>query len=167
MSEVEEGYSDITKGILEALEELEIKIEDFKVKIRGKYAAHEKIIDEIRTKWRETDGFGKAKAAFSPRGGTYGLDFLGRDFERGRILLAVEVDTWWMTIGSWQKLADIRAENKVWVYVPRDEKAKQLFDDAIVEITDLLRSRGEKKQNFGNFCLFMKGIDQSKTHRIY
>jgi len=152
-----EELNDIINGVRSLLKELKIKPEDFKEKIRGKYAPHENIIEAFRNKWIETNGFGRARAPFTPRGGTYGIDFLGRDFERGRIVLAMEVDSWFTTIGSWQKLADIRAPYKIWIYLARDEKARQNFGEAIKEIKIFLKSRDEKIEDFGKFIAFMKG----------
>ncbi len=39
------------------------------------------------------------------------IDFIGRenDPRHGKIVLAVEVDRWYRALGSWTKLADIRA----------------------------------------------------------
>ena len=152
-----EEIDDIIDGVRSLLKEIKIKPEDFKEKIRGKYAPHENIIEAFRNKWIETDGFGKARAPYTPPGGNYGLDFLGRDFERGRIVLAMEVDSWFRTIGSWQKLADIRAPYKIWIYLARDEKAKKNFGNSVDEIKTFLKSRDEKIEDFGNFIAFMKG----------
>jgi len=149
--------NDVIKGVRGLLKELEIKPGEFKEKIRGKYAPHENIIEAFRNVWIETEGFGMARAPFAPRGNTYGLDFLGRDFERGRVILAMEVDSWFATIGSWQKLADIRAPYKIWIYLARDEKARQNFGEAIKEIRTFIKSRDEKREDFGNFTVFMKG----------
>ena len=149
------------------LEELKIQPEDFQKKIRGKYAAHEKVIEALRRKWLEPSGFGTAIAPFTPRGRTYGIDFLGRNFERGRIIIAMEVDSWFTTMGSWQKLADVRAPYKIWIYLARDQKAQRNFRDAIEEIKLFLRSRNERGEEFGAFTVFMKGPkDIFKEERV-
>ncbi|MEM3693678.1 MAG: hypothetical protein QXI39_06635 [Candidatus Bathyarchaeia archaeon] len=152
-----EEVDEVLSGVRGLLKELEIETEDFHKKIRGKYAAHEKVIEALRKKWLETRGFGRAKAPYVPPGGTYGIDFLGRDFERGRIILAVEVDSWPKAIVSWQKLADIRAPYKIWIYLARDERAQLDFKFAIYEIINFLRSRDERRDEFGNLVVFMKG----------
>jgi len=152
-----EEVNEVIDGVRSLLKELKINPEDFKEKIRGKYAPHENIIEAFRNRWIETNGFGKARAPFTPRGRTYGIDFLGRDFERGRVVLAMEVDSWFMTIGSWQKLADIRAPYKIWIYLARDEKLQRNFREVIKDIKTFLKSRDEKKEDFGRFMAFMKG----------
>jgi hypothetical protein len=163
-----EEVDEVISGIRELLKELKIKPEDFHEKIRGKYAAHEKVIEFLRKRWLGTNGFGKARAPYAPPGGTYGIDFLGRDFERGRIIVATEVDSWFRTIGSWQKLADIRASYKIWIYLARDEKSQRNFGDAIDEIKTFLASRDEKKEDFGAFVVLMKGPKNIfKEERIF
>ena len=159
----------IINGVTKLLEKLKIKEGDFKEKLRGKYIAHERIIDELTEKWRATNGFGEAIIAYSPKGGTYGIDFLGREFERGRILLAVEVDSWFRTVGSWMKLSDIRSKNKIWIYITdwEEDKARQNFGEAINEIKALLRSRKEDKVDFGNFVAFMKTPDVFQPEVIF
>lgn len=146
----------VLTGIKELLEKLEINEEDFKGKSGAVKKAHKKVTDAILTAWRETNGWGTAKAAFTPKGGTYGIDVIGRDWERGRIVLAVEVDTWFRAYGSWMKLADIRAANKIWVYLTNDKRAQENFEEAISEINALLKARSEDKATFGNFVAFMK-----------
>ena len=110
-----------------------------------------------------------AKAAFTPKGGTYGIDVVGRDWERGKILLAIEVDTWFRPYGSWMKLSDIRSEDKVWIYLTNDKKAQENFEDAIKEIRALLKARGEDKTTFGNFAVFLKTPDPKdfKFKRVF
>lgn len=156
----------ILKGIKDALEKLKITDADFRGKVGTVKRAHKKVTDEILRIWRDTGGFDKAKAAFTPKGGTYGIDILGRDWERGRILLAVEVDTWFRAYGSWMKLADVRSENKVWIYLTNDRKAKENFEEAITEINALLKARGEDKATFGNFVTFMKTPSDFQTKLI-
>lgn len=152
-----EEVDKVINGVRGVLKGIKIEPQDFHEKIRGKYAAHERVIEVLRKRWLETNGFGKARAPYAPPGGTYGIDFLGRDFERGRIIVAVEVDSWFRTIGSWQKLADIRASYKIWIYLARDEKSQRNFGDAIDEIKTFLASRDERREDFGAFVAFMKG----------
>lgn len=152
--------------IKELLERLNLQEGDFKGKIGTVKRAHKKVTDEVLKAWRETNGFGKAKAAFTPKGGTYGIDIVGRDWERGKILLAMEVDTGFRPYSSWMKLLDIRSENKVWVYLTNDKKADDNFVDAIGEINALLKSRGEDKAMMGDFIAFMKTPSYVKIQRI-
>jgi hypothetical protein len=148
--------NDILRNIKKLLEKLSIREKDFKEKVGTVKQAHKKVTDEILKAWRESNGFGKARAAFTPKGGTYGIDIVGRDWERGKILLAVEVDTWFRPYHSWMKLSDIRSENKIWIYLTNDKKAQYNFNEAINEIKALLNSRGEDKTTFGNFVAFLK-----------
>lgn len=143
-------------GIKELIEKLEINEEDFKVKIGTVKKAHKKVVDAISTAWHETNGWGLAKVAFAPKGGTYGIDFVGREWEQGKISLAVEVDTWFRPYRSWMKLTDIRSINKIWVYLTNDKRARENFEEAISEINALLKARGEDKATLGNFIAIMK-----------
>ena len=142
-------------NVHDLLKELSLTSDDFTTKIKGMSAAHEKVINCLRDAWINSCGFGKAKVAYSPPGGTLGIDFLGRDFERGKILIAVEVDLGWMAVGSWQKLADIRALYKIWVYVARNG-GQPWFERGVQELKAFLKSRGETKEDFGNFVAFLK-----------
>ena len=95
MSEVnKEKLDNVISSVRNFLKRLKIDPKDFERKIRGKYAAHEKIIEALRNEWLKTEGFGLARASYTPPGGTYGIDFLGREFERGKIIIAVEIDSW-------------------------------------------------------------------------
>ncbi len=117
--------------------------------------AHKKVVDKIKEKWRKSDGFDiGTKPDFDPV--TLGVDFIGREYQDGRILLAVEVDTWRKPRRSWLKLADLRAENKVWIHITDSKAAKVDFSDAINNLKDLLRVRQEDEKCFGNFIAILK-----------
>lgn len=148
----------IIKGIENFLKELRITDEDFKTKVGGVRRAHWKITDGILKKWRETKGFGMAVVPFIPRGSTYGIDVLGKESDRGKILMSVEVDTGHLPYGSWLKLLDIRSENKIWIYLTSWEegRAQQNFETAINEIEGLIDTRKEDKAVLGNFVVFLK-----------
>jgi len=75
----------------------------------------------------------------------------------GPILVAVEVDAgWWRVIESCVKLANIRAEYKIWIHVTNDGNAKENFNRALNDIRKILTMRAETKENFGNFVAFLK-----------
>jgi len=120
----------------ELLKGLELREDDFRGRIGGTNRAHRKITEEALIKWRETHGFGLAKIPFAPRGGTYGIDVIGRDSERGKILMSVEVDTGHLPYSSWMKLLGIRSNNKIWIYATYhpEQKAKANFDVSVGEI---------------------------------
>jgi len=146
------------KGIESFLTEMKLTEEEFKARIRGTKGAHRKITEGILENWRRTEGFGLAKIPFAPRGGTYGIDVIGRDYERGKILMSVEVDTWHLPYASWMKLLDIRSDNKFWIYVTNypEQKARGNFKESIGEINALISSRKEEKSTLGNFVAFLK-----------
>ena len=148
----------IIEGIEDFLRRVELTEEDFRGRIGGTKGAHRKITERTLIKWRETRGFGLAKMPFAPRGGTYGIDVVGRDYERGKILMSVEVDTWHRPYGSWMKLLDIRSDNKIWIYVTNhpEQKAKANFEESIGEIKGLISAREEDKSTLGNFVAFLK-----------
>jgi hypothetical protein len=158
----------IIDGIEDFLKKLELTAEDFRGKVGGITGAHRKVTEGILKRWRETDGFGIAKIAYTPRGRTYGIDVIGRDYERGKILMSVEVDTWHRPIGSWMKLLDIRSENKVWIYVTKQpkEKAEENFRESIEEIKALISARKEESHTMGNFVAFLKTPELFKREII-
>jgi hypothetical protein len=129
--------------------------------------AHRKVIDTILDAWQQTTGFGKAKHSFFLSSEAMGLDFVGRDWGLGRILLAVEVDTEHLASGSWSKLADIRAENKVWIYLTKDEgMAEHNFEKSVNAIKLLLRNRNETRAYFGELIAILKTPTKFKVEIV-
>ena len=137
--------------IAELIKNLKITVEDFRGKTGGKTKVHELVIETIAEKWQ------REKGMFLPKYGER-IDFVGRekDPRHGKIALAIEVDRWYRAIASWTKLADIRAENKIWLFVSKDKKAKIFFNRAMKEINRLLKFRNEDKSTFGKFALMLK-----------
>jgi len=146
------------KAIENFLTELKLTVEDFRGRVGATRGAHRKVTEGILENWRRTEGFGLAKIPFAPRGGTYGIDVIGRDYERGKILMSVEVDTWHRPYGSWMKLLDIRSDNKFWIYVTSrpEQKARDNFKESIGEIRALIGARKDQKPTLGNFVAFLK-----------
>lgn len=105
---------------------------------------------------------------FDPWSKRYGIDFISRKrLAYGQMRLAVEVDTWWKPHGSWIKLADVRSENKVWVYITKDENAEKNFERGLKEIQRFLNSRNEKEETFGNFVAIMKTPTKFKKINVF
>lgn len=91
-------------------------------------------------------------------------------FPEGHILVAMEVDAgWWRALRSCVKLANTRAENKIWVHITDSEDAKEDFENALKDIQKLLKMRNETKESFGNFATFLKTPDPKtfKMKRIF
>ena len=137
--------------IAELIKNLKVNVEDFQGKTGGKTKVHELVIETIAEKWQ------KEKEMFLDKYGER-IDFVGREIDsrHGKIALAIEVDRWHRAIRSWTKLADIRAENKIWIFVTKDKRAKTYFNRAMKEIYRLLKFRNEDKSTFGKFATMLK-----------
>lgn len=130
----------------------------------GGKEAHKKIVNAIKLWWLKTHPF--------VEGNTLGLDFLGRVSAGGEILLAVEVDTTKQPMLSWMKLADIRADNKIWIYLPKpkSKKPNDEFKLAVKIYGSYLKDRfkGSKvKKICGQFIAFLKTPKIFKMKKIY
>ena len=144
--------NDIINGVTEILRDLQLRKEDFERK-RGK-TVHQRVIDKISEEWNKTSGFGRGvKPDLDPV--ALSIDFVGREYPDGKILLAIEVDTWKRHRHSLLKLADVRAESKIWIYATNDIAAKSHFEKTIGEIRSLLRTRNEDKLSFGCFAAIL------------
>jgi len=113
---------------------------------------HSIIINEIGRKWNKDRGL------YTEKFSQYGIDFVGREKNFGKIILATEVDRGHSAQRSWNKLADIRSENKLWVYVTDkpDAQAERLFKSLLNNIRRFLEFRGEDVSSFGKFAAILK-----------
>ena len=146
--------------IINEIKTVVLEDEDFKKKGVTKKSvllAHEKITDML-----------EGLMEYDPWSKRYGIDFINRK-ERayGKIRLAVEVDSWWRPHGSWMKLADIRAENKLWIYITNSPEADRFFENSLKELDKFLKSRKESKETFGNFIAVMKTLKDFKEVDVF
>lgn len=158
----------IKDGILNWLETLELKGEDFKSP-RGRQGliSHQRVVDGILDVWRQTKGFGRAWHTTVTHAEELGIDFIGKEWGGGKILLAVEVDTRHQATGSWRKLSDIRTENRVWVYLTKAEsEAERNFADAIELIKVFLRDRGETRDSYGELVAVLRTPSEFKVEVV-
>jgi len=150
---------DVIDEVIAIVKALKVNMDDYRPRKRGKatvYPIHDKVLKEIKQKLEPE--------VFRRKLGDYGVDYLKRaSYSDGRIELAIEVDRW-PRIDSWRKLADIRANDKVWIFVP-DEERVRFFEDAIERIQDLLNSRRED-ETLGNFVTIMKTPDKFEVKEI-
>jgi hypothetical protein len=152
--------SEWLEKIINKIKDIVLESEDFKKKGISKKSvslAHEKITDML-----------EELMEYDPWSKRYGIDFINRE-ERayGKIRLAVEVDSWWRPHGSWMKLADIRAENKLWIYITNSPEADRFFENGLKELSRFLKSRKESKETFGNFIAIMKTLKDFKIVNVF
>lgn len=117
---------------------------------------HDKILREIKD---------KLEPRFRGTPTEYDIDYIkreDRDPEYGRIGLAVEVDRWRSAFRSWKKLLDIRADNRVWIFIP-DEDGEDDFKWAVDKLRELVRSRGDDKELTGSFIAVFKRSTKFKV----
>jgi len=149
----ETSEKEIINDIEERLKKLDLKESDFQKEDKTpgvKAPGHDKVVNVIRDYWDE-------KHPFIPVYSAHGIDYVGRKTSQGLIELAVEVDSSsWRVRDSCMKLADIRAKDKIWIYVTNSETAEENFEDALRDIDIILRIRNEPKETFGNFVAFLK-----------
>jgi len=154
---------DILERALELVKRLEVSREDYEPpgKHGEKAPIHDKILKYIR------DGF---EEHYTPKLGDYGIDLVIREaYPSGRIILAVEVDTWWKPFRSWLKLLDIRSENKIWVYAPSRwdyGRAEERFERAVDELEDLVKRRRETPAEAGRLVAVLKMPDKTRVKRL-
>ena len=153
---------DIISEIETLLEELSLEKADYRKKSTDPNSAHGKIIEAFKEYWF-------SKYPYIEKYGLQNIDFLGKEVQpEGRILVAMEVDAgWWRAIRSCVKLANIRAKNKIWIYVTTEENAEENFERALKDIQKLLRIRNETKESFGNFVAFLKTPSVLKKEYIF
>jgi len=146
--------------VIELLKGMDTKPDEYRPPQKGKMPPiHDRILREIKN---------RLEAAFRPKFGAYGIDYIkreDRDREYGRIELAVEVDRWRGAIGSWRKLLDIRADNRLWVFVPDQDKIAD-FEWSLNKLKDLVESRGEGKAPSGRFVAVMKRPTKFKVVEV-
>lgn len=140
------GEEDIIGEIEALLKKLDLKKSDFEKK-----TAHPKAIEAFNDFWFN-------KYPYIEKYSLQDVDFVGRERQpEGRILVAMEVDVgWWRALRSCVKLANLRAENKIWIHITDSEDAKEDFQSALKDIQKLLKIRAETKESFGNFIGFLK-----------
>ena len=95
---------EVIEEIGDLIKSLKVNVQDFTGKTGAKTKVHELVVETIAERWQ------KEKGMFFDKYGER-IDFIGRenDPRHGKIVLAVEVDRWYCALGSWTKLADIRA----------------------------------------------------------
>lgn len=102
---------------------------------------------------------------------TLGLDFSGREYSDGRILLAGEVDVlrWRKPRSSILKLCDVRAKNKILILVGPSgkEEVYTYFYEIVEDAKHLIQARQEKKKAFGEFLVVMKTPDDFRIRDIF
>jgi len=152
--------SEILKAALDMLKKLKITNEQFRGGRGGISPAHNAVVDAIGGWWEET------RSVYLERYGKY-IDFVGREKEHGKIELAVEVDRGHKAQGSWDKLADINAENKMWIYLTDSQRAPARFDEALRMIKRYLLFRGAELARFGNFVVAMKTPTDFKAEYMF
>jgi len=139
--------------ISELIKQLKISEEDFNGRTGGTRPVHAMIINEIREYWITNLGIYISSPTM------YDIDFVGREKgEVGRIILASEIDLGSRRQRSWLKLADIRSENKIWIYITKHpvKRAEYRFKGALELIQELLKFREEDTSTFGRFAAIMK-----------
>ncbi len=151
--------TEVTGEVEAVLKELKLTTADFEKKL-----AHGKVIEAISDYWEK-------KYTYIEDYGFQDIDYLGKkELAEGPILLAFEVDTgWWRSIISCVKLANIRAENKIWVHATDSEKPQEDFQQGLKRIQKLLKIRNERKDTFGHFVAFLKtpNPEDFQMRRIY
>ncbi len=89
--------------------------------------------------------------------GQHDIDVLIRRRAGGdKILLAAEVDTGHLPYGNWVKLMDIRADNKMWIYITHYPQVKELLKESNEKFQEILRWRNEDSSSLGKFVLVLK-----------
>jgi len=152
--------SPVLKGVIEVVQEIKLKEKDFKEKEvtpgkkTGFVRAHAIVVDAIKDAWDDTDGFGIG-VTYEFERLTHGIDFVGRD-QSGKIAVAIEVDRWRRPTRSWIKLADVRSENKAWIFITDSKVAKKEFQGAIRQVRRLFKTRHEDITTFGKFIAVLK-----------
>jgi hypothetical protein len=73
---------------------------------------------------------------------------------------------WWRARDSVMKLADIRANLKVWINISNKENSEKDFDRALKDIQTILKIRNETKETFGNFLVFLKTPNPKVSKKI-
>ena len=154
-----EGKSLIDR-VIELLRNMPTKPAEYKPSRKGKMPSiHDKILREIKD---------ELEPRFRRTLAEYGIDYIkreDRDPEYGRIELAVEVDRWRGAFGSWKKLLDIRADNRVWIFIP-DEDREDDFKWAVDKLRELIRSRGDDKELTGSFIAVFKRPTKFKVVNV-
>lgn len=142
--------TEMLNKVIELLKTMETKPEDYKPRERGRMPP---IHDEILKRIKEN-----LESRFRKTFAEYGIDYVkreDRDPEYGRIELAVEVDRWRSAFGSWKKLLDVRADNRIWVFIPDDDREDD-FQWSLGKIKELIESRGDDKTISGSFIAVFK-----------
>jgi len=144
--------------IVNLIKNLILKNED-----RKETSLHSMIINEVGKKWS------KDKGLYTEKFSDYGIDFVGRQKNYGKITLTMEVDQGHRAQRSWNKLADIRSENKMWVYVTEKPttQAERFFRTALNDIRRFVEFRGEDASSFGKFVAILKTPESFKLESIF
>lgn len=155
------GEEEFIEEIIDVIKKLELKEDDYR------NTPHQKVVEHLRDYWQKTRGL------FLERPGEMGLDFTGSQKEHGKFKLAIEVDGGHKAFRSWRKLANIRAENKIWIYIPNilriraEEGVERRFKEAKKLIQDLLNFRGENVKDFGKFAILLKTPSTLKVEWVF
>jgi len=151
MNEIDEmmTWEDKIENILETINFTD---EDFKRK-GATSEIHSRILEAIDDEWNRTSIPRFEERAFQ-------IDFVGRTFARhGKMVLAIEVDTYFKPTGNWVKLLDINSENKIWIYVSKErDRANSDFESAVKQFRKLAKLRNEDENN--QVIIFMKVAEQ-------
>lgn len=157
-----EARVDILADLVDFLKQLEVQKGDFAGKAKGAEGkkAHQKAVE----------GLGEKAKIFLEHPllgyGAHDIDVVLR--RRGwwdKVLFAAEVDTGHLPHGNWVKLVDIRADNKMWVYLTDHPQAQatELFQEGVKQIREMLKYRDEDKLSFGKFVLVLKSLQAFKV----
>ncbi len=143
---------EMIKEIVDLLKGLTLRNEDFKGHTADATSVHFVIIKEVGKQWSIKTG------VYTEKFTDFGIDFIGRKMNYGKIILAMEVDQGHRGQRSWTKLADIRAEIKMWVYITDKPtmQAERYFKLALDTINRFLKFRGEDQASFGKFAAVLK-----------
>lgn len=142
--------TEMLNKVIELLKTMETEQEDYKPRKKGRMPP---IHDEILKRIKEN-----LESRFRRTFAEYGIDYVkreDRDPEHGRVELAVEVDRWRGAFGSWKKLLDIRANNRIWVFIPDDDREDD-FQWSLGKLKELIESRGDDKAISGPFVAVFK-----------
>jgi hypothetical protein len=120
---------DIMSEVEDLLKKLDLEKSAYTKKSVDPKSAHTKTIEAFNDFWL-------SKHPYREQYSIQDIDFLGKErIPEGRILLAMEVDAgWFRATESCVRLANIRSENKIWVYITSEEKAKENFKLALKDI---------------------------------
>lgn len=148
-----EAQADILDTLVGFLKQLELPPWPLRPKAQGSKGgeAHQKVISAL------TEKASSFLEKPHTRGGAHGIDIVLR--QRGRwdsILLTAEVDRRNITYGSWDKLLNIRAENKMWIYIAYTKKAKERFRESTAKFREYSVWRNEDSSSLGKFVLVLK-----------